>query len=161
MTAVGIITLIGLVVAFRAVHQHRVMVETEKAWWALFYIFLATNIWHFTASNLSYFVLYAISAAIGIAWLVFVFRSQRYSHALILFMALFVVNTVALAYGLDAHRILTVGALDVCTWLQIALLFRLAKDYPDEILCSPLKTNTNNVLRVIHGMGRAGTGAKA
>ncbi len=163
MTAAGLITLAGLLISFFYVRAERICTCVQKAWWCLFVPFVSVSISvNIGADAGSHFWLYAFPAIIGGSAILLLLWPQL-TPAMWAFLAIFPINVVGNAIGLDQYKLATIDILDALVWAQILLLWRLREENPDDVLAhEPGRQNkNNNVIRVIHGTGGAGTRTKA
>ncbi len=158
MTTIGLITLTGLVVSFFYIRAARFETAVQKAWWCVFGPFVATSIAQIGGANITLF--YITAALGGAGYAMWTFR-KHYALSAIAFIFLFGINIAGTWVHLHEYKLAGIDVLDVAVWSQTALLFRMCIDYPDKLLSRPIKTNTNNVLRVIHGSRRFGTSSEA
>lgn len=151
MTAVGIITVVGLLVTYFHVASDKIGTCVHKAWWALFLPFCAvTASYNLGADASAHFWFYAVPAIAACGWMLYTFRHEI-GFTVGAFCSLFVLNMLGNFFGLSRYAIVTVDLLDVFVWTQIVLLWRMGAEHPDEILQRSLNHNPHNVFRVIHG----------
>lgn len=163
MTAAGLVTLVGLLISFFYCRADRVCTCVQKAWWALFIPFVMVSISvNIGADAGTHFWLYAFPAIIGGSGILLL-QWPNLTPAMIAFLAIFPINVLGNAIGLDSYKFATIDVLDGLVWAQILLLWRLRAENVDDVLAHAPGSHhkNNNVIRVIHGTGGAGTRTKA
>ena len=133
MTAVGIITVAGLLVSWLYVRADDICTCVHKAWWGMFLAFCASTAAYNSGVGLGWFWWYAIPAIIAMGATIFVFYPQKLTATVWAFVALFAVNMLGGLWHWDSYKLVnSVDFLDVTTWVQIALIWRLRIENPDE-----------------------------
>ncbi len=161
----GLITVAGLLVSWWYVRADSICTCVHKAWWGMFLAFCASTAAFNLGVGLNWFWWYATPAVIAMCSAVWVFYPSKLSATVWVFAALFAVNMVGGLMHVDAYKLVgPVDVLDVFTWVQIALLWRLRIENPDEGLSygdNEEEDNNTSAFRLAHGNVRdVRTGAK-
>lgn len=151
MTFVGLITLAGFLVSFSLTIRPSVHSDVHKAWWCLFVPFVAIGAAHNLGVDNApwWYALSAMTAAFITIWA----APEPLSSRAVSIALLFVFNTVGFLFDWGQYQLIGVDILDVGVWVQLALLFQLSRDYPEDTLTRPSATTDDaqsNVSRVVH-----------
>ncbi len=153
MTFVGLITLAGILVTFAHTIRPSVHSDVHKAWWCLFVQFCVATICVRLDLDHSTTTLYYVIAALINLVIIFAIFISRMTLASFAIALIFIVNVAGLTFGLEQYQLIGVDILDVGVWVQLALLFQLSRDYPDDTITRPSATTDDaqsNVSRVVH-----------
>lgn len=155
MTIAGLITLSGLIATWGLVRKETTCSCVHKSWYFCFLALVSLSIGHATGSSSSLW--YAVPATIFLIWFLALFH-QRMTCAAYLFGSIFILNMLGNLFSLGDHKLIfTIDVLDILAWIQIGLLWQLARENPltfqePEI---PKETDHNGtpILRLIYGFG--------
>lgn len=153
MTAVGLVTLLGLAGLLLFMARHPAATTVKRAWAWMFLLFCVVTASHNAGATPGvHFFIYGLPAIAAAIWAIAVLPTCLSAGV---FSALFIFNVAGNYVGLDQLKIWTVDVLDLAVWAQIALLFNLARLNPESVELSVHRQQrpSNNTLKVIDGLG--------